>query len=81
MRSRRQDWAYPLRIAKHSLTLRGLKVGDCFAKVDGRGAELANVSQNSSFKTNFVQKWSDVSHGIGVASSQAESPTFGGLCL
>ena len=64
MRNCRQDWAYPLRIAKHLLTLRGLKVGECFAKVDGRGAELTNVSQNFSSRRNFVQNWSDVSNRI-----------------
>ena len=78
MRNCRQDGAYPLRLAKHSLTLRGLKVGDCFAKVDGRGAELANVSQFLCFKTNFVEKWSDVSHGIQISNSHAYSPLFAG---
>ena len=81
MRNCRQDWAYPLRIAKHSLTLRGLKVGECFAKVDGRGAELTNVSQNFSFKRNFVENWSDVSHGIQISNSLFYSPSFCVLCL
>ena len=68
MRNCRQVWAYPLRIAKHSPTLRGLKVGECFAILARRGTELANVSQKFSFKTNFVENWSDVSHGIQISN-------------
>ena len=66
MRNCRQVWAYPLRIAKQSPTLRGLKVSECFAILGRRGADLANVSQNFKLKANVVQKCSDVSHGIAI---------------